>query len=439
MTSESYFIEKLVPSGLGFSRNEDGQLTLIDGVISGETVNAKIQSTHKKYSKGVATSITTPSPERIEAPCPYYKQCGGCDLQHMSYPCQLQEKHTIIKNLLLESGNSSLCQAADNLLSAPLASPNPFHYRQRIRLQVDDRQILGFHKRRSHACVAIKSCLLARPEINECLTELVAQHSFNKLLRHSEALEILSDPGSLSCSLLFHFKRKPRPADEQHGQALITTITGIKNIFFTGVGFAVTGRDSLSFDLPPLAPHTNKPLQLTFETGGFCQVNVEQNTTLVQTVLDFCNITREENVLDLFCGMGNFSVPLAEQAKSVLGIEGQGSAIRSARKNSENASQSNTEFLKRPIHAACTELAKSGKSYDCIVMDPPRQGVPGLARMLAALSKKRLVFISCDPETLCRDLVDLLHHGFTLKKLQPIDMFPQTHHIETVVLLEKVE
>jgi 23S rRNA (uracil1939-C5)-methyltransferase len=438
MTSSVYHIEKLVHGGLGFSRGEDGRVTLIEGVISGETVTAKINSASKKHNKGVATSISHPSSERIQAPCPHYKQCGGCDFQHMSYPCQLQEKQKIIKDILVHSGNAVLKKDAETLLSAPLASPQQLHYRQRIRLQVDDRQVLGFHKRRSHACVAIESCLLATPAINDCLRELLPQPSFSKLLRQTEALEILHDPDSSTHTILLHFKRKPRPADKQHAKELVDTITGIKNIFFTGEGFGVTGRDSLSFTLPPLAPHTSNPLQLSLETGGFCQVNVEQNASLVKTVLDFCSITEEESVLDLFCGMGNFSVPLAEQAKSVFGIEGQGSAIRSAKKNSSRAGQDNTEFQKQPIHAACAELAKTGKTFDCIVIDPPRQGAPGLARILDALCRKRLIYISCDPATLCRDLADLLHQGFRLKKLQPIDMFPQTHHIETVALLEKV-
>jgi 23S rRNA (uracil1939-C5)-methyltransferase len=437
MTSPSYHIEKLVHGGLGLSRSEDGQTTLIEGVISGETVTAKIQSTGRKHNKGVATSIIHPSPERIQAPCPHYKQCGGCDFQHMTYPCQLQEKHQIIKELLEQSGNSVLQKSAEILLTAPLASQQQLHYRQRIRLQVDDKQVLGFHKRRSRACVAIDNCLLAVPAINDCLQKLLPQHPFSKLLYQTEALEILYDPNSSTISILLHFKRKPRPTDKQHALKLMDGITGLKNIFFTGLGFAVTGLDSLSFTLPPFPPHTSRPLQLSLETGGFCQVNVEQNEALVRTVLGFCLVTKEDSVLDLFCGMGNFSVPLAEQAESVLGIEGQGSAIRSAIKNSSNVGQDNTEFLKQPIHGACAELAKADKTYDCIVIDPPRQGAPGLARILDALCKKRLVYVSCDPATLCRDLTDLLHQGFILKKLQPIDMFPQTHHIETVALLEK--
>lgn len=437
MASSSYSIEKLIPDGLGLSRDQDGKITLLEGVIPGETVTATIHSQGPKFCKGVAKAITHPSPERIPPPCPYYKQCGGCDLQHMSYPAQLQGKHDIIKNLLKESGNKALRKAAEDLLQPLLPSPQQLHYRQRIRLQIDAGQTLGFHRRRSHSCIPIKQCLLARPEINDSLQALVAQPILRKLLRLCQSLEILSDPESSHSTILLHYKQRPRPTDLQQAQELTAAIPLLKDIFFYGEGFAVTGHNDLSFTLPPLPPHTDRALLLSLESGGFCQVNVVQNTALVKTVLDFCAIGKDESVLDLFCGMGNFSLPLAEKAQTVLGIEGQGSAIRSAKKNSAKSGQGNTRFLKKPIHAACSELAQSGKSFDCVVMDPPRQGVPGLARMLAALCQKRLVYVSCDPTTLCRDLTDLVQHGFSIQELRPIDMFPQTHHCETVSLLVK--
>lgn len=438
MSSPVYHIEKLVHGGLGLSHTEDGQVVLIEGAVAGETVRAKMRSQRKNLLQGVVSEILTRSHARIEAPCPHYRKCGACDFQHMGYPSQLQAKQDIIKDLLIRSGHPELQEAADTILVPPLPSPQQFHYRQRIRLQVDEHQVLGFHKRKSHNCIAIESCLLARPEINNCLQELSAQAPFAKLLIQTDALEILLDPENANIHILLHFKRKPRPTDEKHAQELVHAIANIQNIFFTGEGFAITGHAFLSFSLPPIDRHTEKALCLSLETGGFCQVNVDQNTSLVKTVLDFCKITREERVLDLFCGMGNFSIPLAEQAKSVLGIEGQGSAIRSAKRNSSNAGQDNTKFLKQPIHKTCEELLKTAQIFDCIVIDPPRQGAPGLAKTLSSLCSKRLIYISCDPATLCRDLATLLHQGFSLTKLQPIDMFPQTHHIETVALLEKL-
>ena len=187
----------------------------------------------------------------------------------------------------------------------------------------------------------------------------------------------------------------------------------------------------------PTITNPNRPVDLFWEAGGFCQVNLAQNRQLIETVLEFCQVKKTETVLDLYCGMGNFSIPFAMEAKEVFGIEGQGSAIRSAKKNATNAKLTNTRFLKSSVHGACLDLAEKGEHFDCVLIDPPRPGAPGLASQLAAITSKRLVYISCDPATLCRDLADLTHEGFAICKIQPIDMFPQTHHIETVVLLEK--
>lgn len=435
MTSPKYFIEKPVHGGFGLSHDADGKVVLIEGAIPGETVRIKIRSRNKNLAQGTVTQIITPSPHRIQAPCPFYPKCGGCDFQHMDYPFQLQAKKTIVEDLLARSSHPALRKAADTLPGVPLASPRQFNYRQRIRLQVDDRQVPGFYMRRSNHCVAVDNCLLAEDLINDCLKELLHQPGFDKLLAHTESLEILYDPDSSKIFLLNHFRRKPRPADKQFALKLVQQIPGIQNISFIGDGFAMTESDSLSFTLAPIPSHTDKDLILSWETGGFCQVNRKQNTILIQTVLDFCRITEKESVLDLFCGMGNFSIPLAERAGSLLGIEGQGSAIRSARKNSAAAEQNNTEFMKRPIHKACEWLVQENRFFDCIVIDPPRQGIPGLAGKLATLCNKRLIYVSCDPATLCRDLADLLEQNFHLEKLQLIDMFSQTHHIETVAVL----
>ncbi len=447
MSSPSFIIEKLVHGGFGLSHDKDGRVLLIEGVIPGETVTANLIEKGKTLKKGTAAKILEPSPQRIPAPCSLYGQCGGCDFQHMPYPCQLQLKMEILQELLKRAGNSSLRQAADTLLLPLLPSSEQFHYRQRIRLQVDEQQVVGFHRRRSHDCVGIKSCLLAGPEINHCLQELLPHPSFHRLRPHMQGMEILLNPDSSKLILLIHFQRKPRPKDIENVRKLVRELTGLVVIFLIGENFALSGpycdeqeedRVTLSFTLPPLPPHTDRPLVLSWETGGFCQVNLQQNITLINTTLDCCKITKEESLLDLFCGMGNFSLPLAERAKSVLGIEGQASAIRSARKNSDQAGQANTEFRKRPIHQACEELVQENRKFDCVVIDPPRQGVPGLADKLFILCRKRLVYISCDPATLCRDLGELLDQGFSLTTLQPLDMFPQTHHIETVALLEKV-
>lgn len=446
MSDSPLVIEKIVNGGYGLARRENGQVVLLRHVLPGETVTAGIPAEKKGFAEAALSKVIKASPHRLSPPCPKYSACGGCDLQHCDSEQQLQIKKGIIADLLEHAPQSALQQAVP-LLADPIASPRLFRYRQRIRLQIDEHRQPGFRRYHSHQCVPISECLLARPELNSVLQQLQAHPPFHKILATTTELELLFNPASSRVVCLFHLSRKPRPADMKQAKALMDTLPLVEDIFFHGQDFLPCGpasgnkdesdHDKLQLSLPPFPGHTDKSISLALEAGGFCQVNLEQNIQLIQTVLDFCQADRQTTVLDLFCGMGNFSIPLAMQSASLLGIEGQGSAIRSARKNSKRAGLTNTLFEKNPIHERCRTLATEGRSFDCVVIDPPRQGAPGLARQLATLTRKRLVYISCDPATLCRDLGELTHSGFTIIKLQPVDMFPQTHHIETVVLLEK--
>jgi 23S rRNA (uracil1939-C5)-methyltransferase len=181
----------------------------------------------------------------------------------------------------------------------------------------------------------------------------------------------------------------------------------------------------------------DSPLTLFWEAGGFCQVNTKQNYNLINLVVECSEPSPSDRLLDLYCGMGNFALPLAKKTGHVHGIESQGAAIRSGRWNSEFNGLSNIRFEKSEVAEACRKLVGAGDSFDTIVCDPPRQGMVNMAPLLARLCRKRVVYVSCDPATLCRDLASLQQQGFSVKKIQPVDMFPQTHHIETVTVLEK--
>jgi 23S rRNA (uracil1939-C5)-methyltransferase len=447
MSALRFHIEKAVNGGYGLARRENGHIVLIRHVLPGETVMARIILEKKGFAEAVPIAILEASPHRIPPPCPHHGICGGCDLQHCDYDHQLQIKRQIIGDLLQRAPQHSLSQAVP-LLAAPLASPRIFGYRQRLRLQVSDNGVPGFRRFHSHQCVPITRCLLAPPELNRALQQLRLQGSFHRLLRLSTELELLLNPASSGVVCLFHLVRKARPADIKLAETLTASVPELEGIMFSGQDFLPVSihrngearpPSSLSLELllPPFPGHTDKPVALAWEASGFCQVNLEQNQKLIQTVLDLCRADQGSSVLDLFCGMGNFSIPLAMGCASLLGVEGQGAAIRQARQNSERAGLANTRFEKSPIHQYCQTLAAAGERFDCVVIDPPRQGAPELAPLLARLTGQRLIYISCDPATLCRDLGALTSAGFRLRKLQPVDMFPQTHHIETVALLER--
>lgn len=443
MSDSPLRIEKIVNGGYGLARRANGHIVLLQHVLPGELVKAGILAERKGFAEAVATEILEASPHRIPPPCRKYGVCGGCDLQHCDYQQQLQIKKDIITDLLARAPQSALRQAVA-LVTAPLASPQLFGYRQRFRLQIDENKRPGFRRFHSHQCVPISECLLARAELNLVLRQLQAEPSFQRIAAITSELELLLNPASSRVVCLFHLSRKPRPADIKQAEALVEVLPALERLEFHGQDFLPvtshtkdSGDNGLQLLLPPFPGHTDKAISLSWEAGGFCQVNLPQNIQLIQTVLDFCQSGPTTTVLDLFCGMGNFSIPLAMQSASLLGIEGQGSAIRMARRNSNQAGLTNTCFEKSPLHKGCQDLHTEGRSFDCVLIDPPRQGAPGLAPILATLTRKRLVYVSCDPATLCRDLGELTSSGFTLKRLQPVDMFPQTHHIETVALLEK--
>ncbi len=442
MNTNTIKIEKIINGGFGLGRLENGRIVLLQGALPGETVSFSVTGKKKTFLQGTVTQVLAPHLQRREPPCPYYGKCGGCDLQHCNYDEQLRIKDHIIRDLIHRHAFSKDSNSFQ--LHSPLPSPNKMAYRQRIRLQIDASGRPGFLRFRSVDIIPIRKCLVARPEINSVLQEVQDHPLFSRLAPHCPEMELLFNPATSRVTCLFHYRRKPRPADNNAAKQLIAEIGYLERVFFKGKDFPIseplggsaanTKHLTLTLDLPTYHPN---PIFLSWEVGGFCQVNLDQNTQLVRLALDFCKIESSESVLDLFCGMGNFSIPLALRADSLVGIEGQGSAIRSAKRNSTQSSLTNTSFFKSPIHEFCLHLAREKKVYDCVVIDPPRQGVPGLARTLSNITSKRMIYISCDPATLCRDLDELILQGFSLKIIQPVDMFPQTHHIETVVLLEK--
>lgn len=434
-------IKKMINGGLGLAKDNDGMTVLVSGTLPDEKVIVKNVTEKRGYKSAEVKTIIQANPARREAACSWYGRCGGCDLMHSTYEYQLMLKKEIIEDLYSRQfGPEALQQCPVN---AVLASPALFHYRQRIRLMVSDDAQIGYRQTQSHTVTPIDSCLIAHDLINDALSGINASQTVSHFIGLSREIELQWNPATNLVSLIFHFHRKPRPADSAKAAELLREMSIIENVIISGDTFqsVVINREK-STTAPTLGftflPGEGKPpINVQWEAGAFCQVNIEQNFNMIATVLDFAAIQPHETVLDLYCGMGNFALPLARQAASVEGMEGQGASIRCARANSERNGVSNTLFTKTDIYKGCSGLIKENRSFDCVIVDPPRAGIPDLYDQLSALTQKRLVYVSCDPATLFRDLHHLTEHGFTIKKVQPVDMFPQTHHIETVVLLEK--
>ncbi|WP_163338321.1 class I SAM-dependent RNA methyltransferase [Desulfopila sp. IMCC35008] len=441
MIHQSIEITDFINKGYGLGQLPDGRKIMVRHALPGERVTAKIKKEKKNFLIGELEEPELPSAGRIEPACKHYGTCGGCDLQHASYELQLQLKRKVLIDLMKRQFRDR-GTGVETMIQPTLPAPHPLYYRQRIRLQVNEEKMIGYLQHNSHRLVAVSACPIARPEINQVLGRLVESEDMDKLLATCRELELCWNPESGMVTLLLKKTRKPRPADFAKSDMLRLSIPNLDRIFFSGDDFPLTPASpkecavDMAVEYPKLQIG-GMPYRLEWELNGFCQVNLEQNQHLIEKVVDFADIQKEDTILDLYCGMGNFSLFLAGQGKSLIGVEGQGSAIRSARKNSKKAELSNTTFIKSPIHKICEKLVAEQQCFDCLIIDPPRQGVPGLAAELSALCRKRMVYISCDPATLCRDLDGLCKNDFAIRQIQPVDMFPQTHHIETLVLLEK--
>jgi 23S rRNA (uracil1939-C5)-methyltransferase len=260
-------------------------------------------------------------------------------------------------------------------------------------------------------------------------------------VRISEQLELCCNPLDETVSALFYLIRSPRPADRRNARALTGEVENLDRVFFGGSRFAMEGpytsRDSASHRLIGFSLDKDRPLTLRWEVGGFSQVNLQQNRYLIDLVTRLATPDPQDLILDLYCGMGNFSLPLALHGAEVHGIESQGSAVRSGRRNCMENNITTCHFEQSDVESACRRLAAEGRRFDIVVCDPPRRGLAELIPYLARIAAGKLIYISCDPATLSRDLSALTSSGFEIRSIHPLDMFPQTHHIETVVAMNK--
>lgn len=436
-------IEKLVPGGLGLGRLADGMVVLVRYVLPGEKVVVRETARKRDFVNAVLHEVLTPSPDRIEPPCPYYGRCGGCDLQHAGYSAQtLLKKKIVIESL--QRAAADMFSGMEIPVLPALGSPEQFGYRQRIRLQANEQGLYGFFRSESHDLEAVSQCLLARDSLNSVLQQLHVKQSFRQLAKQCTAIELLFNPGADNTVMLLHFRRKPRPQDSILAADTARDISGLSAILLQVESHGLFDPLLRSFvSTPPsffqVASVENliSDITLSWEVTGFCQVNLGQNMHLINLVLKMLKTCSHDRVLDLYCGFGNFSLPIAQIAAKVVGIDSQNAAIRSAQHNAKFNKAHNCYFEKKQVAEGVADLISAGESFDAVVLDPPRQGAADIVSMLPGLNAAQIIYISCNPATLARDLAILCTQGYLLSQLVPVDMFPQTHHMESVALLKQ--
>jgi len=400
-------IEKMVHNGLGFARR-DGQACLVKYAITGELVNARIDCQHKQFLETTAIDILEPSPERVEPPCPLFYECGGCHLQHMTYTEQLASKTQALADSLQRIGKFS-----EPDISPAIASPQSLHYRIKagLKVELDPELVIGLYQEKSHTLVNLERCLLLHDQLNAALPLVRAQYNEKPLVKAKvQYLDMLA------CShpetILLHAQSSPRKAR----------------------AFSLSMRNERFNLCPDGASDTVFDLHFIRTANSFCQVNAGQNENMIEVVLDFLNPQPGRRILELYCGSGNFSLFLARRGAQIFGIEGNRMAVQQARRNAANNAIEGCRFETADVN----QIQLKSLPFKCnsLLLNPPRSGCPGkVLKQILGLRPSNIVYVSCNPATLSRDLHLLCKGGYHLDRIQPLDMFPQTCHIETVVKL----
>jgi 23S rRNA (uracil1939-C5)-methyltransferase len=421
-------IQKLVHGGRGLARLESGQAVFVSGTLPGERVLVELRRKRKGFLEADLVEIITPSADRCDPPCKGEKQCTGATWHHIAYPAQLTYKQEILLDALARTGGMAPARPLP-----VLPSPRIDHYRLRTQFNVrfaDGIQKIGFFRQGSYELVEVDDAFLLDPLINRTLK---AVRSLGEQLPSLTEIHINATP-SQEVHLLFFSGQDSLPNLESFLADLRKTVPEVIGI----TGYAnrkkafVLGRNKLTLKQEGLTFHVTE--------GNFYQVNWEQNRNMVQTVLDFAALAGGETVLDLYCGIGNFALPLAARAKAVIGIESGYAAIEDAKANAELNGVRNAEFIADDMQKGLKTLIQGKLRADVVVLDPPRAGatLKTLERVLALIPRK-IVYVSCNPATLARDLKYFHLFGFRLDRLQPVDMFPYTYHIECVAEMVRTE
>jgi len=409
-------------AGIALVKNKP---VFIEGVLPGEEVVVQFTEQKSKYAKAKLIKLKQASAERVEAPCRYYGQCGGCNMQHLSHQGQVDNKQQALSQLMNKFAGESLA------LSEPIVSVSQgYRRRARISLQRDKKSgqlLFGFRQKMSKQIVNISECLVLAPALNQLLAPLQQILSgFKPLDKLGHVELVLADSGVVL--VLRHLAE----LKECEQQALVEFATQHSLTLYL-----MPESDQLLRVVGEEPYYQELGVELGFAPNNFIQVNQTVNQSMVAQALEWLDVTTQDRVLDLFCGIGNFSLPLAQQAREVVGIEGIDEMVARASQNAKRNQLDNTQFFQANLEQDMTRAVWAQGAFDKVLLDPARAGAAGIVDQIAALGAKGVVYVSCNPATLARDSQSLLQQGYKLKKLAMLDMFPHTSHLESMALFEK--
>ncbi|MBP1737190.1 MAG: rRNA ((1939)-C(5))-methyltransferase RlmD [Oscillospiraceae bacterium] len=430
--------------GAGVARIHD-MVVFISGGIRNETVEVRIDHVGRNAAWGRVQKVISPSPSRLAPDCPHYGVCGGCQFRHMSYAEELEAKRARVEDALRRVGG------LDIRVEHIAGGRDILRYRNKVQFPVGqgfDGVSVGFYRPRSHQVVDIPDCLLQPEAAARCRRavkdwmERYSVPSYQEgtgkgLIRHLYIR--FNSNGGILCCLFVNGKKLPheeeliavlRAAEPELLGIVLGVNTKQSNVILGETYRTLWGRDYLEDTLCGLTFRLSVP--------SFYQVNHAQTEVLYQKAIELAQLTGEETVLDLYCGIGTISLCLAQKAKQVIGAEVVPEAVEDAKQNAVRNGITNVRFLCADAGEAAKSLAAEGISPDVIVVDPPRKGIsPQVIDAIAQMNPARLVYVSCDPATLARDAARLAEKGYSLSCATSVDMFPRTAHVETIIMMTK--
>lgn len=449
-------IQKLDPKGAGQSviwrENKNGNIgklrLTIPYTLPGEKVSVTVDKPLMRRWKTKADEILEPHAERIEAPCPHFELCGGCVWQHWTYEGQLEQKTNHVKNVLQEQGFDG------NLVKDTVGMDNPWHYRNKMEFTFSVDGSLGLHEAGNFRnVIPLETCLIMREDSKNAVLEIgrwVKENGYSGyhkethegLFRHVMVRQSF-ETGEIMLAL---FATKS-PDEVEHVDALVERINEkfpqVKSfMWFKNTEIAdrtqaeethvLSGRDFIYDKM------FGYQYRLWFDT--FFQTNPTQAEKLVEYALEMAKPKPTDNMIDLFCGVGTFSLPFASRVKHLSGVEIVETSIESAKRNATDNGIDNTYFLAKDARRGIDDVLEEFGIPDLLLIDPPRSGAGGkVMRRIGRAQPKQVVYVSCNPDSFAVDIKQLAEFGYRLETVQPVDLFPQTYHVELVALMTRVD
>ncbi|WP_461610844.1 23S rRNA (uracil(1939)-C(5))-methyltransferase RlmD [Cytobacillus kochii] len=433
--------EDLTHEGAGVAKVE-GYPLFVPNALPGEKAQIKVLKTSKGYGFGKLIETYEESPYRVTAPCPIYKECGGCQLQHLSYEGQLLAKQKQVCDVLTRIGK------LENVTVHPtIGMSDPWRYRNKSQVPIGEHEgglIGGFYQQRSHQIIDMKSCLIQQEKNDEVIQKVKeicnknGVRAYDEQRHKGDLRHIMARYGLVTGDVMIVLvtNAKDLPNRKKIISDITENIAGVKSIVqnvnpkktnvIMGDETRVLWGQEVIYDYIG-------DVRFAISARSFYQVNPEQTKVLYDKALEYVALTGKEEVIDAYCGIGTISLFLAQKAKSVFGVEIVPEAIEDAKRNAELNNITNANFAVGKAEEVIPAWYEKGHKADVLVVDPPRKGCDeALLQTIIDMKPKKVVYVSCNPGTLARDLRVLEDGGYRTVEVQPVDMFPQTTHVEVV-------